>query len=46
MVKAIYANRKSDSKGILLMKEILEILDENPEIKLINADVKRSAMYQ
>ena len=46
MVKAIYANRKSGSKGILLMKEILEILDENPEIKLINADVKRSAMYQ
>ncbi len=46
MVKAIYANRKSGSKGILLMKEILEILDEDPEIKLINADVKRSAMYQ
>lgn len=46
MVKAVYANRKSDSKEILLLDEILAILDENPNIAKINSNVKRSTMYQ
>ncbi len=46
MVKAVYAKREKESNGILLMDEILDILDKNPDIPLINAKVKRSAMYQ
>ncbi len=46
MVKTVYAKRNKDSKGILLMAEILDILKENPEISKINSHVKRSAMYQ
>lgn len=46
MVKEIYNMRNKDSKNILLMDEILSILKENPYIANINADVKRSAMYQ
>ena len=46
MVKAVYANREKDSKGILLMDEILDILRKNPDISIINSQVKRSAMYQ
>lgn len=47
MVKAVYAKRKeTPSKRILLMDEILDILEKNPEIPLINSQVKRSTMYQ
>lgn len=46
MVNAIYNNRKEENEGILLMQEILEIIEENPEIVEINSNVKRSAMYQ
>ncbi len=46
MVKAVYANRKRPSEGILLMDEILNILRENPGIATINSQVKRSTMYQ
>ena len=47
MVKAVYAKRKENSsEGIMLMDEILTILENNPEISLINSQVKRSAMYQ
>ncbi len=46
MVNAVYAKRKPGVQGILLMKEILEILETSPEIAQINSDVKRSAMYQ
>lgn len=46
MVKAVYRKRNPENHGILLMDEILEILRENPEIPLINSNVKRSAMYQ
>ncbi len=46
MVKMIYSKRKKGCDGILLMDEIIRILDENPEIALINSEVKRSAMYQ
>ena len=46
MVKAVYERRKTGSAGIMLMDEILEILEENPDILTINAQVKRSAMYQ
>ena len=46
MVKTIYTKRKRGSNDILLMREILEILKENPEIAQINSSVKRSAMYQ
>ncbi len=46
MVKAIYAKRKKENQGILLMDEILEILEKNPDISVINSQVKRSAMYQ
>ncbi|MCI8376138.1 MAG: NTP transferase domain-containing protein [Lachnospiraceae bacterium] len=46
MVKSIYAARSHESKGLLLMDEILEILKANPEIARINSHVKRSTMYQ
>ena len=46
MVNEIYNKRKNQNDGILLMEEILEILDENPEIISINSNVKRSAMYE
>lgn len=46
MVKAIYAKRDSINKGILLMDEILEILNKNPEIPEINSSVERSAMFK
>lgn len=46
MVKAVYANRRTGSTGVMLMDEILEIIKHNPEITSINAQVKRSAMYQ
>ena len=46
MVRAVYANRNPNSKGILLMDEILQILKDNPEIEKINSEVERSAMYK
>ncbi len=46
MIKAIYSRRKTKKGTILLMKEILEILSDNPDIYRINSSVKRSAMYQ
>ena len=46
MVNAIYENRKDGNEGILLMEEIFEILEENPEIASINSNVKRSDMYR
>ena len=45
MVKAVYAHRKPENEGILLMDEILEILEANPDIAQINSEVERSAMY-
>ena len=45
MVNKIYENRVSEDGGILLMGEILEILEQHPEISIINSKVKRSAMY-
>ena len=44
MVKAVYAHRKPENEGIL-MDEILEILEANPDIAQINSEVERSAMY-
>lgn len=46
MVKTVYAKRDKGAKGILLMDEIFEILNNNPGISNINSQVKRSAMYQ
>ena len=46
MVNAIYNKRKNEKDKLLLMEEILEILEENPEIIDINSNVKRSAMYE
>lgn len=46
MVKAVYAHRNPTNKGIMLMDEILEILEANPEIEKINSEVERSAMYK
>ena len=45
MVKEIYAHRDPKNSGILLLDEILDILDKNPEISNINSSVERSAMY-
>ena len=46
MVRAVYAHRNPENKGILLMDEILDILEKNPEIQKINSEVERSAMYK
>ena len=46
MVKAVYAAREPGRQGMLWMPEILKILRKHPEIPQINAQVKRSAMYQ
>lgn len=46
MVREIYNKRRECNKGILLMKEILSIINENPEIVEINAKVHRSLMYE
>lgn len=46
MVRAIYAKRSPENKDILLMDEILDILQENPEIEKINSEVERSVMYK
>lgn len=46
MVRAIYAKRNPNNKGILLLDEILQILKDNPEIEEINSEVERSAMYK
>lgn len=46
MVREIYANRNNTKTDILLMDEILEILQHNPDISNINAKVLRSTMYQ
>lgn len=46
MVKAVYAHRDPKNKGILLMDEILDILEKNPEISKINSSIERSAMYK
>ena len=45
MVNAIYAHR-AKSEGLIRMPEILEILEQHPEICQINASVTRSAMYK
>ena len=44
MVKAVYAHRNPANTDILLLDEILDILEKNPEIKEINSSVERSAM--
>lgn len=44
MTRKIY-NKFTDNKSIFLMKDILKILDENPEILEINKKVGRSIMY-
>ena len=44
MVNAIYEKRHG--QGTLLMEEILDIIEKNPEISDINATVKRSDMYK
>ncbi len=46
MVKKIYEYRVGEKNEILLMNEILEILNQHPEVSKINSQVKRSAMYQ
>ena len=46
MVRAVYAHRNPENRGILLMEEILQILKDNPEIEKINSEVERSAMYK
>jgi len=46
MVKAVYASRNPQNKGILLMNEILDILKKHPEISRINSSVERSAMFK
>lgn len=46
MVKAVYAHRNPANTDILLLDEILDILENNPEIKEINSSVERSAMYK
>ena len=46
MVKAVYAHRNPENKGILLMDEIIDILKAYPEIEKINSEVERSAMYK
>lgn len=46
MVRAVYAHRNPANKGILLMNEILDIIEKNPEIPSINSTVERSAMYK
>lgn len=46
MVKAVYAHRNPANTDILLLDEILDILEKNPEIKEINSSVERSAMYK
>lgn len=46
MVKAIYAKRNPVNKGILLMNEILDILEKNPEISETNSNVERSTMFK
>ncbi len=46
MVTAIYKKRNPAHQGILLMDEILDILDRNPDVAEINSGVARSAMYQ
>ena len=46
MVNAVYAHRAEANKGMMLhMQEILQILEQTPEICQINASVERSAMY-
>lgn len=44
MVNTIYEKRHG--QGTLLMEEILDIIEKNPEISDINAMVKRSDMYK
>lgn len=46
MVKAIYKRRQKGRKDILLMNEILDIIEKNPEIADINSNVNRSEMYR
>lgn len=46
MVKSIYNHRKSPNDNILLLDEILEILEEYPEIVKFNSFVERSTMYK
>lgn len=46
MVRAVYAHREPKNSSILLMDEILEILQANPEIAQINSAVERSTMYK
>lgn len=45
MTRKVY-NKFNDNKFIYLMKDILKILNENPEILEINNKVKRSIMYK
>jgi spore coat polysaccharide biosynthesis protein SpsF len=45
MTREVY-NKFTNNKFIYLMKDILKILNENPEILEINKKVKRSIMYK
>lgn len=45
MIQEIYNHRKCN-KDILLMDEVLEIINDYPQIALINSNVERSAMYK
>ncbi len=45
MAKTIYDNLYSSDNHIFHMEDILNYLKHNPEVTLINSDVKRSAMY-
>lgn len=44
MVKVVYEHLYEKGK-IFLLKDILELLQQHPEISTMNSDVKRSAMY-
>lgn len=46
MVKAIYSHRLKNNDEILLMDEIMNILERNPDIIKINSTVERSTMYK
>jgi len=44
MVNTVYQHLYKENE-IFLMKDILQLLERNPQIPLMNADVKRSDMY-
>lgn len=46
MVRAVFAHRNPNNDGIMLLNEILDIIEKNPDIPSINSTVERSAMYK